>query len=373
MNKRILQKFNARRIISLIRTHGLLSRIQLTEMLSVAPSTVTRLVNQLMENNLLEEVADPTKQGQKGFPAKLLRCVPTGLLTAGVFFDPDRIFTGISDFDGRLLSEVQVPIKERSFDAILSAASQSIRDQIDGLGLDPSRIAGCGVSYPGQHTEAPGRVLKTKQFLDWPKIDVLNDLAPFFDFPVYHINDAKAAGLAELFYGACRPYQNFCYIWLSYGIGGAAIINQDLYLGDNLAAAEFGGLFPKSQMRPSGQHLLDTLRADGHDLERLDSITNWHLNQPIARDWIDTAVDKLQWLTLVIARTFAPEAIVFGGTLNAELIDEIQTKIASAPQLGEDFLIRPPKILRATTDSKPQLGAAALAVHEMISPSRFNR
>ncbi|HGG04996.1 MAG TPA: ROK family protein, partial [Aliiroseovarius sp.] len=259
-----------------------------------------------------------------------------------------------------------------SFETILEQASTSIRQQIARLGLDPSRIAGCGVSYPGQHTEEPGRVLKTKQFSGWPNVDVLHDLGPFFDFPVYHINDAKAACLAELSYGACKSHQNFCYVWLSYGIGGAAVINQDLYLGNNLAAAEFGGLFPKSKMRPSGQHLLDTLRAEGHALKRLDSITDAHLELPTARAWVDEAAEKLQWLSLVIARTFAPEAIVFGGTLNARLIDEIQSRIAAAPQLGEDFLIRPPEILRAATDHKPQLGAAALAIHEMLSPSKFN-
>jgi len=339
----------------------------------VTPSTVTRLVNQLIDAGLLSEVPDPAKQGQKGYPAKLLCFVPESVLTAGVFFDPDRIFTCIADFDGNTLSEDQMPIGERAFDAILGKASQSIRDQIQTLNLDPLRVAGCGVSYPGQHTEEPGRVLKTKQFADWPKVDVFHDLEPFFDFPVFHINDAKAACLAEMFYGACRSYQNFCYVWLSYGIGGAAVINQDIYLGNNLGAAEFGGLFPKSGMRPSGQHLLDVLRDAGHELKRLDSISEWHLDQPVAQQWIEDAVEKLQWLSLVIARTFSPEAIVFGGTLNARLIDEIQQKIAATPKLGEDFLIQPPKILRATTDDKPQLGAAALAIHQILNPSKFKR
>lgn len=371
MSKDILQKFNARRIIVLIRTHGPLSRLQLTQMLGVTPSTVTRLVNQMMDINLLTEFPNPEKQGQKGFPAKLLRFVSNSMVTAGVFFDPDRIFTCIADFDGNPLSEDEIPITERSFEAILNQASKSIHNQIKSLDLHSTRIVGCGVSYPGQHTEEPGRILKTKQFANWPNVDVLSDLQPFFDFPVYQINDAKAACLGEMLYGACKPYQNFCYVWLSYGIGGGAVINQNLYLGNNLASAEFGGLFPKSKMRPSGQHLLDTLRASGHKLKRLDSITEWHLELPEARQWVDEAAEKLQWLSLVIARTFAPEAIVFGGTLNATLIDEIQSRIASSEHLGEDFLISPPKILRASTDHKPQLGAAALAIHQMLSPSKF--
>ena len=368
MNEDILRKAGVRRIIALIRTHEVLSRVQLTELLNVTPSTVTRQVNQLIEFGLLCEVPDPAKQGQKGFPAKLLRFVPDSLLTAGVFFDPDRIFTCIADFAGNTLSEEQFLITGRGFDTILGQASQSIHKQIETLNLDPSRIVGCGVSYPGQHTEEPGRVLKTKQFADWPNVDVLHDLQPYFDFPVFHLNDAKAVCLAEMLYGTCKPFQNFCYVWLSYGIGGAAVISQDLYLGSNYGAAEFGGLFPKSQMRPSGQHLLDSLRNAGFELERLDSITPWHLDQPVARQWIEEASEQLKWLSLVIARTFAPQAIVFGGTLNSQLIDQLQNNIASCEQLGEDFLIKPPRILRASSDKKPQLGAAALAIHQTLNP-----
>lgn len=371
MKKGIFHRQSSRQVMALIRSHGLLSRLQLTQMLGVTPSTITRVVNGLLEQNLIAETPDPERQGRKGFPAKLLRLVPESIVTAGVFFDPDRIFSCIADFDGKILCEEQKPINSRSFDGILSQAGQSIRDQTESLGLTPDQVFGCGVSYPGQHTEERGRILRTKQFADWPKIDVRNDLSPYFDMPVYHINDAKAACLAELYYGSCKSYQNFCYIWLSYGIGGAAVINRDLYMGLNQASAEFGGLFPKSQNRPSGQNLLDTLRAAGHNIERLDRIQNWHLELPVTKQWIGEAVENLKWLSLVIARTFAPQAIVFGGTLNSQLIDHLQSEVAAAERLGEDFLIQPPAILRAKSDTMPQLGAAALPINEMMNPSKF--
>jgi len=340
-------------------------------MLGVTPSTVTRLISDLMDNGLVAETSHPSRHGQKGFPAKLLCLVPESFLTAGVFFDPDQMYFCIADFNGNVLSQGKSPISLRSFEAIMTQAGQSLRDQVERLGKTPDQIAGCGVSYPGQNTGELVRVQKIKQFSNWPTVDNERDLAPFFDFPVYHINDAKAACLAELYYGACKSYQNFCYIWLSYGIRGAAVVNQDLYLGHNFASAEFGGLFPKSKPRPSDQYLLDTLRADGQKIDRLSSINNSHLELPVSKQWIQTATDDLRWLCLVIARTFAPEAIVFGGTLSAKIIDEIQSQIAGTKQLGEDFLITPPDILRATTDAKPQLGAAPLPINELLNPSKF--
>ncbi len=253
----------------------------------------------------------------------------------------------------------------------MEKASASIHKQLTDSNVDISRVVGCGVSYPGQHTDTPGRTMKIKQFADWPTIDLRNDLAKYFEFPVFHINDAKAACLAELYYGSCKSYKHYCYIWLSYGIGGAAIINQSLYLGHSQVAAEFSGLFPKSKPRPSGQNLLDTLVSEGVDIKRLDQLTQEHLETPAVKKWVARSIEQIQWLSLVIARTFAPDAIVIGGTLHADLINQIQQAVSNQTSLGEDFTILPPKILRASTDYKPQLGAAVLPMDELINPARY--
>ncbi|MBD1556308.1 ROK family transcriptional regulator [Vibrio sp. S9_S30] len=367
----IFAKLNIRRIVAHIRRHGPQTRATLTKKLSVTPATITRLTNELLEHGVVEEIPDPSKKGQKGFPSKLLKLKSESLLTTGVYFDPDTLFTCVADLEGNILSQEQMPIEDRGFHTILTKASESIHQQLSKSGRDVSRVVGCGVSYPGQHTDTPGRTLKTQQFSEWPSIDFRNELAKYFEFPVYHINDAKAACLAELYYGACKSYQHYCYIWLSYGIGGAAVINQSLYLGHSQVAAEFSGLFPKSKPRPSGQNLLDTLVREGYDLDRLDQLTEEHLETPCVKQWVVRSVEQITWLCLVIARTFAPDAIVIGGTLHSSLINQIQKAVSNEKELGEDFSIKPPKILRATTDEQPQLGAAVLPIDELINPARY--
>ncbi|UAB72910.1 ROK family transcriptional regulator [Vibrio sp. SCSIO 43132] len=367
----IFAKLNIRRIVAHIRRYGPQTRATLTKELGVTPATITRLTSELLEHGVMEEIPDPTKKGQKGFPSKLLKLKSESLLTTGVYFDPDTLYTCVADLEGNIITEEQFSIDNRDFHTILTKASQSIHQQLEQSGSDISRVVGCGVSYPGQHTDTPGRTLKTQQFADWPSIDFRNDLAQYFEFPVYHINDAKAACLAELYYGACKSHQHYCYIWLSYGIGGAAIIDQSLYLGHSQVAAEFSGLFPKSKERPSGQDLLDTLVKEGIELERLDQLTDEHLNTPCVKKWVARSTEQIKWLCLVIARTFAPDAIVIGGTLHSSLINQIQESISEETELGEDFAIQPPKIVRATTDIKPQLGAAVLPIDELINPARY--
>jgi predicted NBD/HSP70 family sugar kinase len=371
MTEQLRLGFNARRILSTLRSRGPRSRADLARMLDITPSTVTRLTGHLMAEGLLSEEEDPSREGQKGFPAKLLRIEPQGLCTAGVYLDPDRIMTCIADLSGELLGHEEVAVPDRSFAAIMGEAGESVRRLIARAGIDPDRVGGCGVSYPGQYSEDPTQVMRIRQFRDWPKVNVARDLRPYFGMPVHHMNDAKAACLAELYHGAAREVRNFCHIWLSYGIGGAAVIDQRPYLGRKNGAAEWGGLFPKSRPRPSGQDLLDTLAASGVALDRLSDIDDSHLALPVVADWRERAAEQLRWLCLVIARTYAPDAIVIGGTLHPDLIQGFIDAISGAPQLGEDFHVAPPRILRAARDNLPQLGAAALPIHDVLSPATY--
>lgn len=354
-----------------LRTHGALSRADLARSLDIMPSTVTRLTKPMVSKGLLSEEPDPSREGMKGYPARLLRIQPGGVYSAGVYIDPDRILTCISNLNGDAMAVEESPVADRSFTQLMTKAGASVQRLVERTGISPNRIAGCGVSYPGQYSTDPTQVFRIRQFSDWPRVNVAKDLSPYFGMPVKHMNDAKAACLSELYQGVCRDVRNFCHIWLSYGIGGAAVVDQRLYLGRNNLAAEWGGLFPKSKPRPSGQDLLDTLTHAGVKIERLNEIDESHLALPIVEEWRQMAAEQMRWLCLVIARTFAPDAIVVGGTLHPEIIRGFVAYVQDAENLGEDYFVKPPRILRAEQDALPQLGAAVLPIHDLLNPAAY--
>jgi len=367
-----VRKFNTKRIIGLIRSNGAMSRTALGQKLGVTPSTVTRLIKQMLKDEILSSTPDPTRLGKIGYPSKLFDLKSASLLSAGVFINPDRVQVGIADAQGHFLAEGSFTIDDRKFDNILTTASNMLGEQMISLDISAADCIGCGVSYPGQHSNEPGRIIKTPQFAHWPNIDVRTDIAPYFEMPVHQMNDAKTACLAEMQFGVSKSYQNFCYVLLAHDIGGASVIGQNLYLGQHGSAAEFGGLFPKSQPRPSGQDLLDAFKKAGRPYDTLSSITADLASHEVVRDWLDRAVEQLRWLCLVIARTYAPEAIVFGGSLPKFLIDEIVVRVSEIDKLGENFDIAPPKIVRAATDDRPHLGAAALPLYSLTNPSTYS-
>lgn len=364
-----LQKPSARRLIQLLRSQGPVSRLKLADLLDVQPSTVTRIVNQLLDDGLVVEEADPNRAGRRGYPSKLLQLRPMGLLSAGVFIDPERYYTCIVNALGEVLSEETSSITDRGFSQLMELIGASVDRQTRQLGLQPDRFIGCGISYPGQHTSKPGIVRQTQYFSEWPEIDAGKDFAPYFDMPVHQLNDAKCACLAELLFGSCRSVRNFNYVWLSHGIGGAAVIDQSLYLGKSASAAEFGGLFPKSQPRPSGSDLLATIKEAGLAADNLEHISKAELQHESILNWVDRVEQQLKWLSLVITRTMSPDAIVLGGRLPDAIFSELIERLSASKSLGEDHFGPHPTFIRAEADKKPHLGAAALPLYLTTSPN----
>lgn len=364
-----LQKPSARRLIQLLRSQGPVSRLKLADLLDVQPSTVTRIVNQLLDDGLVVEEADPNRAGRRGYPSKLLQLRPMGLLSAGVFIDPERYYTCIVNALGEVLSEETSSITDRGFSQLMELIGASVDRQTRQLGLQPDRFIGCGISYPGQHTSKPGIVRQTQYFSEWPEIDASKDFAPYFDMPVHQLNDAKCACLAELLFGSCRSVRNFNYVWLSHGIGGAAVIDQSLYLGKSASAAEFGGLFPKSQPRPSGSDLLATIKEAGLAADNLEHISKAELQHESILNWVDRVEQQLKWLSLVITRTMSPDAIVLGGRLPDAIFSELIERLSASKSLGEDHFGPHPTFIRAEADKKPHLGAAALPLYLTTSPN----
>lgn len=71
--------------------------------------------------------------------------------------------------------------------------------------------------------------------MDFSGVDVKNLIRSRYHVPVYADNDANCAGLAELVYGNGKGKKNFVLITVGTGIGGALIMNGELFRGNGYA------------------------------------------------------------------------------------------------------------------------------------------
>jgi glucokinase len=138
--------------------------------------------------------------------------------------------------DGTCLETLTVPTPQPATpDAVLTAMVAAI-DQID-----PDRQArAIGIGTPGP-ADAEGRIARVAINLEgWHDVPLASWVEAKTGLPTVLANDANCAGLGEAWLGAGREFQDLIMLTLGTGVGGAVILNSQLFVGRTGAAGELG-------------------------------------------------------------------------------------------------------------------------------------
>lgn len=118
----------------------------------------------------------------------------------------------------------------------------AIAELVDALIAETGRdnLAAVGVGFGGPVDSRTGTILVSHQIDGWEGFALKPWFEERFGLPTVVANDSNAAGWAEYVLGAGRGTRNFVYNNIGSGIGGAIIINGQLYDGQHLGAGEIG-------------------------------------------------------------------------------------------------------------------------------------
>lgn len=107
--------------------------------------------------------------------------------------------------------------------------------------VDPDRAAiAIGIGTPGP-ADAAGRIARVAiNLAGWQDVPLADWLEAETGRTVVLANDANCAGLGEAWLGAGRRFQDMILLTLGTGVGGAVILNGELFVGHRGAAGELG-------------------------------------------------------------------------------------------------------------------------------------
>ena len=100
-------------------------------------------------------------------------------------------------------------------------------------------VQAAGMTIPGLADPAAGMWV-SHSFANVRNLPIANIIGDRFGFPVFIDNDCNACALAEKYFGTCRDCNDFMYVTVSTGIGGALFLNGELYYGAFGNAGELG-------------------------------------------------------------------------------------------------------------------------------------
>lgn len=139
-------------------------------------------------------------------------------------------------------------------DSIKTAKHSKLEDYIDELYATASRlienndatdkIHGIGIGAPNANYYTG--IIEQGVNLPWPTpIPLARLISEKFGIPVAITNDANAAAIGEMTYGAARGLKDFIMITLGTGVGSGIIINGQMVYGHDGFAGELGHVIVK--------------------------------------------------------------------------------------------------------------------------------
>lgn len=146
------------------------------------------------------------------------------------------IKSAIIDSKGKIIKHYKTEtFSEVSPKKVLSQIEKCINFLKDDF---KKEITGIGIGAPGIVTN--GVMKYPPNFKGWKEVDLKKHFEKKYKMETIADNDANCAGLAELKFGHGSKYNNFIFLTLGTGIGGAMVIDGKIYRGEQNGAGEFG-------------------------------------------------------------------------------------------------------------------------------------
>jgi len=162
-------------------------------------------------------------------------------LALGVDVGGTKVAAGIVDREGNIVKSSRVPMNASgSAEEGLAAVTAAIDALFAENGAMQAQIQAIGVCAPGPLDPNTGVVINPPNVTCWRNFPLAAEIMKRYDVPVKIDNDANAAGLAEVLWGAGRGYRNVFYACIGTGIGTGIIFDGKIYHGRTGAAAEGG-------------------------------------------------------------------------------------------------------------------------------------
>ena len=220
-------------VLEMIRSHQPVSRAELARLSGLQRSTISLIIEQLIEENWVREGAIARRP--RGRRPTLLG-LNEDLVVIAADVHPAQSSVAVVDLNGRLLSRSLVPLGADPAAAadLLSDCILRLREKFAGKSLE-----GVGISLPGRVDPANERLIFAPN-LHWPDFDIKKAIEGRTGLPVALENAANACLVAELWFGRMEGVRNAVLITISEGVGTGIFANGHLVTGQHGMAGEFG-------------------------------------------------------------------------------------------------------------------------------------
>lgn len=357
LNQVRVRTYNERLVMSLLRHHGSLSRMELGQWSGLSAQTVSVIVRALERDSLI--LAGAAQRGRVGPPSIPMSLNPNGAFAVGIKVGTKSLDTVLIDFVGEVRQHVEVHYRHPEPALVLEAIASGIPAVAADLPEGCSdRLVGIGVCLPEGIESWPREEWGGEQ-ADWRAIDFEAATRRLIDIPAFIQNDVTAAASAEIVFGAARNLGNFGYFFIGSAVESRVVLDHRIYAGRMAVAAALG-----TNSTPSLLALEAELEAAGHDATAIwQTPENWPDFEEVEAGWVSATARGLGKAILSVLGFLDIETVIVDGRfpqrVREQLCAELAAVLAEEMKGAGGIAVVPGR----TGALAKAVGAASLAFH----------
>lgn len=352
-------------IYRFIRTHNSVSKQGIVVGLKLSLPTVTQNLQYLTERGLIDTSLRIKNTG--GRNATAYTYVRDTKMAIGIYLMANHMAAVAVDLSGDVVAQEKCVIKfDLNDDNYLKKIGEIVEMVKDQAGMAEENLLGVGIAVQSLVTEDGERIIygKTLAF----DITTRAEIAKYVSYRNRLFHDSEAVGAAEVWVDP--NIKNAFYIILNNSVGGAVLVDNNIYAGDTLKGGEIGHMIA---VREGGEQCycgrygcIDTvLRAT-----KLGEYTNGDLAQffvllrqgdtTAAAMW-DTYLNELAFAIHNIRMLF-DGLVIIGGYVGNYIGDYLETLAEKVDNLSPFEIDRAIKYIRQCR-YKVEAAAAGAAIN----------
>lgn len=354
---------NERVVLTLLARRGFASRADLARATALAPHSISRLIEPLLERGLVIEGA-PEVTG-RGKPSAPLRLAGDAAFSVGVSVMADAVTLVLMDFAGTVRARASAALEREDFASGARQIGKMIATATTDAGLDPARRLGIGCGVTGYFIGDDARFNPPALLESWALLPLDTLLAGMLGGPVWADNDGNVAAVGEAMLGVGRTCADFAYLYFAAGFGGGVIARGAPLRGARGNVGEFASILPDGWMQPNLESLRHHLAARGMAYADLRiMLRDLDLALPAVEEWLDLCAPSLNLVASAISATLDPSMIILGGRMPKDLADRMATRIRFTNPARRGHHRPVPHVLSST------MGNDAAAIGAALMPMR---
>jgi predicted NBD/HSP70 family sugar kinase len=324
-SKNLIKNINKGLVIKEIRKHGPISRTEVSNNLNLGLSTITKICDQLLEEDLIHEIGEGESTGGRK-PINLIFNNNYGYII-GIKIENQRVLFSLTDLEPAILhTETYSFPRNTPFSTVYNLMLKGINSLLKNIQERKGQLLGIGIAISGIVNHLEGELISST-LLGWDNINFKKTLEAKYGVNVYLDNDVNCYTLAQKWLGKGRSNSDFVCVTIGEGIGAGIIINNRLYRGHLGGTGEIGHMIINvggNQCYCGQRGCLETYASEDYIISYVRNKTgkDYTIEEIISRAYdddevciqaISSAGENIGFGLINVIMHYNPEKIILGG------------------------------------------------------------